>query len=106
MRDPFGRDIHYLRISVTDRCNMKCVYCIPDGMTWIERDDILSYEEIEKLVRVLARLGVRRVRLTGGEPTVRRELPRLVEMLAAIPCIEDISLSTNGLRLAELAGPL
>ena len=106
MRDAFGRDIHYLRVSVTDRCNLKCRYCIPDGMEWKERDDILSYEEIARLVSVLARLGVRRVRLTGGEPTIRRELPALVAQLRGIPGIEEISLSTNGLKLAALAGPL
>ena len=106
MRDPFGRDIDYLRISVTDRCNLRCIYCIPEGMEWIEKADILSYEEIERLVRILGRLGLRRLRLTGGEPTVRRQLPRLVEMLAAIEGIEEISLSTNGLKLTELAAPL
>ncbi|PYT08532.1 MAG: GTP 3',8-cyclase MoaA [Acidobacteria bacterium] len=106
MRDPFGRDIDYLRISVTDRCNLRCIYCIPEGMEWIEKADILSYEEIERLVRILGRLGLRRLRLTGGEPTVRRQLPRLVEMLAAIEGTEEISLSTNGLKLTELAAPL
>jgi len=106
MRDPFGRDIDYLRISVTDRCNLRCIYCIPEGMEWIEKADILSYEEIERLVRILGRLGLRRLRLTGGEPTVRRQLPRLVEMLAAIEGIEEISLSTNGLKMTELAAPL
>ena len=106
MRDPFGRDIDYLRISVTDRCNLRCIYCIPEGMEWIEKADILSYEEIERLVRILGRLGLRRLRLTGGEPTVRRQLPRLVEMLVAIEGIEEISLSTNGLKLTELAAPL
>jgi len=106
MRDAFGREIQYLRVSVTDRCNLKCRYCIPEGMEWAERDDILSYEEITRLVRVLARLGVRHVRLTGGEPTIRRELPLLVGMISAIEGIEEISLSTNGLLLAELAEPL
>jgi cyclic pyranopterin phosphate synthase len=106
MRDPFGRDISYLRISVTDRCNLKCVYCIPKGMEWIEKESILTFEEVARLVGILSRLGVRRLRLTGGEPTVRQDLPRLVGMLAALPGIEDMSLSTNALKLAELAGPL
>jgi cyclic pyranopterin phosphate synthase len=106
MRDPFGRPITYLRISVTDRCNMKCVYCIPPGMEWLEKEGILSYEEIERLARLLARLGVRRVRLTGGEPTIRRDLPELVKRIAGVPGIEEVALSTNGLRLAPLAAPL
>ena len=107
LTDPFGRRIDYVRVSVTDRCNLRCLYCMPaEGMTWIPQEDILSYEEIARVVRVLAASGVRRVRLTGGEPTVRRELPRLVAMLAAIPGIDDIALTTNGLLLRELAKPL
>jgi len=105
--DPQGRVVDYLRVSVTDRCNYGCSYCIPDdGVAHTERADVLSFEEIAALVRVFASLGVRRVRLTGGEPTVRRDLPTLVRMLRAIPGIDEIALSTNGHRLAELAAPL
>jgi cyclic pyranopterin phosphate synthase len=105
--DPQSRVIDYLRVSVTDRCNYGCVYCIPDdGVEHVERADVLSFEEIAALVRVFATLGVRRVRLTGGEPTVRRDLVALVRLLRAIPGIDDIALSTNGHRLAELAAPL
>ncbi len=106
MHDQFGREISYVRISVTDRCNMRCVYCIPPGMEWIEREGILNFEEITRIARVLARMGARRLRLTGGEPTVRRDLTSLVGMLARVPGIEEVSLSTNGLLLSSLAGPL
>ncbi len=107
LKDQFGRSIEYLRISVTDRCNFRCVYCMPlEGLEWIPKDDILSYEEITEVVRQLAPLGLRRIRLTGGEPTIRPDLTSLVRMLKAIPEIEDIALSTNGVRLPELAAPL
>jgi cyclic pyranopterin phosphate synthase len=106
-RDQFGRQIEYLRISVTDRCNFRCLYCMPtEGLTWLPKADILSYEEIVAIVRQLAPLGLRRIRITGGEPTIRPDLPRLVAMLRAVPDIEDIALSTNGVRLSELAVPL
>lgn len=105
--DPFGRKISYLRISVTDRCNFRCVYCMPQaGIRWQPHDEILRYEEIDQIVRLAAQLGVREVRLTGGEPLVRAGLPALVEMLAGIPGIEDISLTTNGLLLEKFAGDL
>lgn len=104
LRDQFGRSIEYLRISVTDRCNFRCLYCMPvEGLTWLPKADILSYEEITSVVQQLAPLGLRRVRITGGEPTIRPALPKLVEMLRAIPEVEDIALSTNGVRLPELA---
>lgn len=107
LTDPFGRRIDYVRVSVTDRCNLRCSYCMPaEGMRWIPQAEILSYEEITRIVGVLAASGVRRVRLTGGEPTVRRDLDRLVASLAAIPGIDDIALTTNGLRLRELARTL
>jgi cyclic pyranopterin phosphate synthase len=93
-----------LRVSVTDRCNFRCHYCMPaDGMPWIDRDEILSFEEIERLVRVLVGLGIEDVRLTGGEPLVRREFPALVERLAAIEGIRDLSLTTNGYLLGAQA---
>lgn len=105
--DQFGRTIEYLRISVTDRCNLRCRYCMPlEGLQWLPKPEILSYEEIAEVVRQLAPLGLKRLRLTGGEPTIRPDLERLVAMLRAVPGVEDIALSTNGLRLAELAAPL
>jgi cyclic pyranopterin phosphate synthase len=107
LRDQFGRAIEYLRISVTDRCNFRCLYCMPvEGLEWLPRAEILSYEEIAELVRQFAPLGLRRLRITGGEPTIRADLDRLIALLRAVPEIEDIALSTNGVRLAELAGPL
>jgi GTP 3',8-cyclase len=107
LRDQFGRGIEYLRISVTDRCNFRCVYCMPAaGLPWLPKSDILSYEEIAEVVRQLAPLGLRRVRLTGGEPTIRPNLAQLVAMLRAVSAVEDIALSTNGVRLGELAAPL
>ena len=107
LRDQFGRQIQYLRISVTDRCNFRCLYCMPlAGVEWLPKSDILSYEEIARVVAQLAPLGLRRLRITGGEPTLRPELWRLIEMLRSIPEIEDIALSTNGVRLPELAADL
>lgn len=107
LRDRFGRQITYLRISVTDRCNLRCVYCMPpEGVPHIGHDDVLRYEEILQVVELAARYGVREVRLTGGEPLVRTDLPELVRMIAAVPGIEDISLTTNGLLLDRLAEPL
>lgn len=107
MRDAFGRRIEYLRISVTDKCNLRCVYCMPEqGLPWLRRADLLNYEEIEHIVRTMAGLGLRRVRITGGEPLVRRDLPTLIRAIAAVPGIEDIALSTNAVLLEELAEPL
>jgi GTP 3',8-cyclase len=104
LRDGFGRSIEYLRISVTDRCNFRCLYCMPlTGLEWLPKSDILSYEEIARVVGELAPLGLRRLRLTGGEPTLRPDLEVLIGMLRAISGIEDISLSTNGARLPALA---
>src|SRR4051812_9883210 len=100
LRDAHGRKIEYLRISVTDRCNFRCLYCMPvAGLDWLPKSEILSYEEIARVAGELAPLGLRRVRITGGEPTLRPQLERLVRMLRDIPEIEDISLSTNGVRL-------
>jgi cyclic pyranopterin phosphate synthase len=96
-----------LRVSVTDRCNFRCQYCMPaEGLPWLERSELLSFEEIERLVRLLVPLGVRGVRLTGGEPLVRRELSKLIAMLSAIEGLEDLSLTTNGYLLARLADEL
>ena len=107
LRDQFGRRIEYLRISVTDRCNFRCLYCMPaEGLTWLPKADILSYEEIAAVVRQLAPLGLRRLRITGGEPTIRPELSALIAMLRRVPEIEDIALSTNGVRLPLMATSL
>jgi GTP 3',8-cyclase len=107
LRDSFGRRIEYLRISVTDRCNFRCLYCMPAaGLEWLPKSEILSYEEIAQIARELAPLGLRRLRITGGEPTLRPQLENLVTLLKSIPEIEDISLSTNGVRLPDLAGLL
>jgi cyclic pyranopterin phosphate synthase len=105
--DAFRRPITYLRVSVTDRCNLRCVYCMPEaGLPWIPKPEILAYEEIAEIVRAAAGIGVRSIRLTGGEPLIRRDLERLVAMIAAIPGIDDIALSTNGLLLADQAAGL
>jgi GTP 3',8-cyclase len=105
--DQFGRTIEYLRISVTDRCNFRCQYCMPlEGLPWLPKSDILSYEEIRDVVSQLAPMGLRRIRLTGGEPTIRPQLASLVRMIRAIPSVEDIALSTNGVKLPVLAGEL
>lgn len=107
LEDRFHRFITYLRISVTDRCNLRCRYCMPaEGVAWKPREQILTFEEIRRIVEVAVRLGVRKVRLTGGEPLVRREVTRLVEMLAQVPGLEEIALSTNGVLLAEKATEL
>lgn len=104
LRDQFGRSIEYLRISVTDRCNFRCLYCMPEtGLQWLPKADILSYEEIAEVVAQLAPLGLRRLRITGGEPTIRPQLHELVRMLRDVPEISDIALSTNGVRLPQLA---
>ena len=107
LRDQFGRSIEYLRISVTDRCNFRCLYCMPvEGLAWLPKTEILSYEEITTVVRQLAPLGLRRLRITGGEPTIRPAIERLIAMLRDVPQVEDIALSTNGVRLPELARAL
>jgi cyclic pyranopterin phosphate synthase len=107
MIDPFGRRVEYLRISVTDKCNLRCVYCMPEeGLPWLKKDQLLTYEEIQQIVRVMAPMGLKRVRLTGGEPLVRKDLPRLVGLLSSVPGIEEVSLTTNGVLLKQLAEPL
>jgi len=107
LRDQHGRSIEYLRISVTDRCNFRCLYCMPaEGLSWLPKAEILKYEEIAEVVRQLAPLGLRRLRLTGGEPTLRPDLPVLVRMLRDIPGVEDIALSTNGVHLPVMAPAL
>jgi cyclic pyranopterin phosphate synthase len=114
LRDPlvdsFARRIRYLRVSVTDRCNYRCSYCMPeeleDRMQFQPRSAVLSFEELERIVSVFARLGVRKVRLTGGEPTVRQGIVELVRRVAGVPGIEQVVMTTNGHLLADLAAPL
>jgi cyclic pyranopterin phosphate synthase len=105
--DGHGRRIEDLRVSVTDRCNFRCQYCMPaEGLPWLERSELLSFEEIERIVRLMVSLGVEDVRLTGGEPLVRREFPRLVSMLSGIEGLLDLSLTTNGYLLERDAAAL
>ncbi|GAB1452846.1 GTP 3',8-cyclase MoaA [Draconibacterium sp.] len=104
MLDRFDRTINYLRISVTDRCNFRCTYCMPpEGVTLKKHEDILSFDEITEIVKVGAQLGLKKIRLTGGEPLVRRDLPTLVKMIADVEGIEDIGLTTNGVYLPLFA---
>ena len=109
--DSLARPLKALRVSVTDRCNFRCPYCMPresfgDGFSFLERKEILSFEEILRLVRIFAGLGVDKVRLTGGEPLLRKGLPHLVEELVRIPGLRDLALTTNGSLLRTLAEPL
>ena len=104
MRDSFGREITYLRISVTDRCNLRCFYCMPEeGIRLLSHDDILGFEEIDAISRAAVRLGVRKIRLTGGEPLVRRGIVELVGILGAIPGLETLAMTTNATLLAPIA---
>jgi cyclic pyranopterin phosphate synthase len=104
--DHFGRVHADLRVSVTDRCNLRCTYCMPAEVVFRPREELLTYEEIARVVAVAARAGIRSVRLTGGEPLVRRDVPALVRQLVAIDGIDEVALTTNGLLLAEQAAPL
>jgi GTP 3',8-cyclase len=107
MLDSFNRNINYLRISVTDRCNLRCNYCMPEeGVELMHHNDILSFEEIQEIVRVCVMMGVDKVRITGGEPLVRKGIVDLVKMLAAIDGIKDLSMTTNGTLLDQFASPL
>ena len=105
--DTLNRPMTSLRISVTERCNLRCNYCMPeDDYTWLPRESILSYEEIVRLIDVFMSLGVDRLRITGGEPLLRKNLPSLIEQLAARSNLRDLALTTNGVRLEEWALPL
>ena len=107
IRDTFARPLGSLRVSVTDRCNLRCRYCMPEQeYVWLPKQSILTFEEIARLVRIFASLGVEKVRLTGGEPLLRHDLPTLTAMLAPIPGITDLAMTTNGLLLAAQAEPL
>src|SRR5688572_14830514 len=105
--DTFDRPLRNLRLSVTDRCNLRCSYCMPEqDYVWLPREDLLNFEEIERLVDVFIELGVDKVRLTGGEPLLRRDLPALVTRLAARPAIRELAMTTNGVLLAPQARTL
>src|SRR5881392_2085196 len=106
LTDTFGRVHNNLRISVTDRCNLRCTYCMPEDVVFLDRAELLSFEEIAHFVRVAAPLGIDKIRLTGGEPLMRRDLPRLVRLLAAIDGIRDLGMTTNGILLADQAQAL
>ena len=107
LRDGHGRLIGDVRVSVTDRCNFRCQYCMPaEGLPWLEREEILTFEEIQRLVTLLAAMGVHDVRLTGGEPLVRRDFPRLASMLSDIEDVTDLSVTTNGFLLERDAEAL
>src|SRR5580700_8870271 len=104
--DTFGRVHNNLRISVTDRCNLRCTYCMPEDVVFMDKHELLTFEEITRFVEIVAPLGVNKIRLTGGEPLLRRDLPRLVAMLCKVPGIDDVGVTTNGIHLASLARPL
>src|SRR5919202_2323476 len=104
--DTFGRVHNNLRISVTDRCNLRCTYCMPEEVVFMDRAELLTFEEITRFVRVAAPLGIDKVRLTGGEPLMRRGLPELVRMLCAVEGIRDVGITTNGILLADQAQAL
>ncbi|PCJ28498.1 MAG: GTP 3',8-cyclase MoaA [SAR86 cluster bacterium] len=104
--DKFGRHIDYIRLSVTDRCDFRCVYCMTEDMTFLPRKEILTLEELYRVARVFTELGVRKIRLTGGEPMVRSNVMSLVEKLGALPGLEELLLTTNGAQLEKYAGPL
>lgn len=107
MLDQYGRMIDYIRVSVTDRCNLRCVYCMPEeGVEQVRHTDILSYAEIIRLCRIFVRLGIKHIKLTGGEPLVRKGLPDLARGIRAVPGIEDVTLTTNGVLLKEQIGEL
>lgn len=107
MKDQYGRTIEYMRVSVTDRCNLRCIYCMPEsGVHCVPHSEILTFDEIVRVCRIGSRLGIRNIKLTGGEPLVRRDLPELVKMLKDLPGIEQVTLTSNGILLKEQLGNL
>lgn len=107
MKDQYGRQINYMRVSVTDRCNLRCIYCMPEeGIKQVSHQDILTYDEIVQIVNAAAAVGITRIKLTGGEPLVRKNLAGLVEALRAVPGIEEVTVTTNGVLLKEQIGKL
>ena len=101
IKDSYGREINYMRISITDRCNLRCRYCMPDGAEWIPMKEILTYEEITEVCQEAVKLGITRFKITGGEPLVRRGCPEVIRMIKNIPGTELVTLTTNGLLLGE-----
>ena len=106
MKDGFGREIDYMRISITDRCNLRCRYCMPEGISWVPMEEILTFEEIEAVVKEAATLGIKKIKVTGGEPLARIGCPTLVGMLKKVPGIEKVTLTTNGVFLSKYAEQL
>ena len=106
MKDGFGREIDYMRISITDRCNLRCRYCMPEGISWVPMEEILTFEEIEVVVKEAATLGIKKIKVTGGEPLARIGCPTLVGMLKKVPGIEKVTLTTNGVFLSKYAEQL
>ena len=104
--DPFGRTVDYLRLSVTDRCNLRCTYCMAEQMTFLPKQQILSIEELRDMAAAFVELGIRKIRLTGGEPLIRRDIIKLVSSLAALPGVDEVTMTTNGVMLPSMAGPL
>ena len=104
--DSHRRTIRNLRISITDRCNLRCLYCMPAHPHWMPKKELLSFEELSRLARVAVSLGVEKIRLTGGEPTLRRDLPDFVRQLVRLEGLKDLSLTTNGILLDQLSRPL
>src|SRR5437588_10434625 len=105
--DSYGRRIKSMRISITDKCNFRCTYCMPaEGLPWLKKAEILSYEEIERIARIAVSIGIEQIRLTGGEPLVRRDVPELVRQLRNIGGLRSLSLTTNGILLKQQAGAL
>ena len=106
LTDQFGRRIDYLRLSVTDRCNLRCAYCMSEEMTFLPREQILTFEEIYQLAKVFVELGIRKIRLTGGEPLIRKDIIQLVKALADLPKLQELTMTTNGVLLPEMAQQL
>ena len=106
MKDQFGRTIDYMRISITDRCNLRCRYCMPEKIEWLPKENLLSLEEITEICRLASSLGIRKIKITGGEPLVRNGCDRLIGMISQIPGIDQVSLTTNGILLADYAESL
>jgi GTP 3',8-cyclase len=106
LSDPFGRDINYLRLSVTDRCNLRCTYCMAEDMTFLPKQQILSLEELRDMATAFVNLGVRKIRLTGGEPLIRRDILKLVDALASLSGLDELTMTTNGVMLPSMAQPL
>jgi cyclic pyranopterin phosphate synthase len=104
--DPFGRSVNYLRLSVTDRCNLRCTYCMAEEMTFLPKQKILSLEELRDAATAFVELGIRKIRLTGGEPLIRRDILKLVSSLSALPGLDELTMTTNGVLLPTMAQPL